>query len=289
MDIARDVAPLRAKIREWRAAGDRVALVPTMGALHAGHLSLIGIGRRRAHRVVASIFVNPKQFGANEDLDRYPRQEAKDAAMLRDAGCDLLFAPPPQAVYPEGFATSVSVGGLDRPMEGGARPGHFDGVATVVTKLLLMAFPDVAIFGEKDWQQLAVIRRLVADLNIPVDIIGAPILRDPDGLAMSSRNAYLDPQQRAVAAALPRTLHAAAQAIANGARVGETLATARAAIGSAGFKVDYLTLADGQTLETLDGNAPGARLFVAAKLGTTRLIDNMPVPAGTDSKYSGGK
>lgn len=284
MDTVRDVAPLRAKIREWRAAGERVALVPTMGALHAGHLSLVGIGRRRAHRVITSIFVNPKQFGANEDLDSYPRQEAQDAALLRQAGCDLLFAPPPRAVYPDGFATNVSVGGLDRPMEGASRPGHFDGVATVVTKLLLMAFPDVAIFGEKDWQQLAIIRRAVADLNIPVDIIGAPILRDPDGLAMSSRNAYLDPQQRAVAAALPRTLHAAAQAIAGGARVAETLATARAAIGSAGFKVDYLTLADGQTLETLEANQPGARLFVAAKLGTTRLIDNMPVPAAGEPK-----
>jgi pantoate--beta-alanine ligase len=284
MDTVRDVAPLRAKIREWRAAGERVALVPTMGALHAGHLSLVGIGRRRAHRVITSIFVNPKQFGANEDLDSYPRQEAQDAALLRQAGCDLLFAPPPRAVYPDGFATNVSVGGLDRPMEGASRPGHFDGVATVVTKLLLMAFPDVAIFGEKDWQQLAIIRRSVTDLNIPVDIIGAPILRDPDGLAMSSRNAYLDPQQRAVAAALPRTLHAAAQAIAGGARVAETLATARAAIGSAGFKVDYLTLADGQTLETLEANQPGARLFVAAKLGTTRLIDNMPVPAAGEPK-----
>ena len=284
MDTVRDVAPLRAKIREWRAAGDRVALVPTMGALHAGHLSLVGIGRRRAHRVITSIFVNPKQFGANEDLDRYPRQEARDAALLREAGCDLLFAPPPKAVYPDGFATTVSVGGLDTPMEGASRPGHFDGVATVVAKLLLMAFPDIAIFGEKDWQQLAIIRRLTADLNIPVDIIGAPILRDPDGLAMSSRNAYLDPQQRAVAGALPRTLHAAAQAIAGGARVAETLATARAAIGSAGFKVDYLAMADGQTLEALEDNRPGARLFVAAKLGTTRLIDNMPVPLAVSAK-----
>jgi pantoate--beta-alanine ligase len=278
MDIARDVAPLRARIREWRAAGERVALVPTMGALHQGHLSLVNIGKRRAHRVVASIFVNPRQFGANEDLDRYPRQEARDAALLQQAGCDLLFAPPPQAVYPEGYATTVSVGGLDRPMEGAARPGHFDGVATVVAKLLLMAFPDVAIFGEKDWQQLAIIRRLVTDLNIPVDIIGAPILRDPDGLAMSSRNAYLDPQARAVAAALPRTLHAATQAIAGGASVAETLSTARAALASAGFKVDYLTLADGESLATLDAARPGARLFVAATLGTTRLIDNMPLP-----------
>lgn len=278
MDTVREVAPLRAKIREWRAAGDRVALVPTMGALHAGHLSLVGIGQRRAHRVVASIFVNPRQFGANEDLDRYPRQEAQDAAMLQQAGCDLLFLPPPRAIYPEGFSTNVSVGGLDTPMEGASRPGHFDGVATVVTKLLLMAFPDIAIFGEKDWQQLAIIRRLSTDLNIPVEIVGAPILRDPDGLAMSSRNAYLDPQQRAVAAALPRTLRAAAQAIAQGAQVEETLAAARAAISSAGFKVDYLTMADGQTLQSLGASQPGARLFVAAKLGKTRLIDNMPVP-----------
>ena len=192
--------------------------------------------------------------------------------------------PPPQAIYPQGFATNISVGGLDTPMEGASRPGHFDGVATVVAKLLLMAFPDIAIFGEKDWQQLAIIRRLATDLNIPVDIIGTPILRDPDGLAMSSRNAYLDAGQRAVASALPRTLHATALAIAGGARIPETLATARAAINSAGFKVDYLTLADGQTLETLSENRPGARLFVAAKLGTTRLIDNMPVPAEGGAK-----
>ncbi|MCG2842350.1 pantoate--beta-alanine ligase [Sandaracinobacter sp. RS1-74] len=284
MDVVRDVAPLRAKIREWRAAGDRVALVPTMGALHEGHLSLVGIGRRRAHRVIASIFVNPKQFGAHEDLDRYPRQEARDGALLQQAGCDLLFLPSPQAVYPDGFSTSVSVAGLDRPMEGASRPGHFDGVATVVAKLLLMAFPDIAIFGEKDWQQLAIIRRMVADLNIPVDIIGAPILRDPDGLAMSSRNAYLDEQQRSVAGALPRTLHAAAQAIAGGAGVAETLATARAVLASAGFKPDYLTLADGETLEPLETNRQGARLFVAAKLGPTRIIDNMPVPFPGDPK-----
>jgi pantoate--beta-alanine ligase len=279
MDSVRDVAALRARIRAWRGRGESIAMVPTMGALHAGHLSLVGIGRRRAHRVIATIFVNPLQFGAGEDLATYPRQEAVDAAMLRGAGCDLLFMPGVETVYPEGFATTVRVNGLDAPLEGAARPGHFDGVATVVTKLLLMAFPDVAVFGEKDWQQLAIIRRLVADLDIPVEVVGAPIVREPDGLAMSSRNAYLSHGERAVAAALPRTLRAAAQALAGGAGVKETLATARAALKSAGFRIDYLTLADGHTLETLDelqlARAP--RLFVAARLGTTRLIDNMPV------------
>ncbi|WP_374388717.1 pantoate--beta-alanine ligase [Sandaracinobacter sp.] len=277
MDTARTVVALRAKIRTWRSAGDRIALVPTMGALHAGHLSLIEAGKRRAHRVVASIFVNPKQFGANEDLDRYPRQEARDAELLRQAGCDLLFLPPADAVYPAGYSTSVSVAGLDRPMEGASRPGHFDGVATVVTKLLLMAFPDVAIFGEKDWQQLAIIRRLAIDLNIPAEIVGAPIIREADGLAMSSRNAYLQPQQRAVAGALFRTLQAAASTITGGAAVTDTLSAARAGLESAGFRVDYLLLADEQTLQLLNQPLPGARLFVAAKLGATRLIDNFPV------------
>jgi pantoate--beta-alanine ligase len=277
MDTARTVVALRAKIRSWRAAGDRIAMVPTMGALHQGHLSLVEIGRRRAHRVVASIFVNPMQFGANEDLDRYPRQEARDAELLRQAGCDLLFLPPVDAVYPQGYATTVSVGGLDRPMEGASRPGHFDGVATVVTKLLLMAFPDVAIFGEKDWQQLAIIRRLATDLNIPAEIVGAPIIREADGLAMSSRNAYLAPQHRAIAGALFRTLQATAATISSGAAVSDTLSAARAALDSAGFKVDYLLLADEQTLQPLDRALPGGRLFVAARLGTTRLIDNLPV------------
>ena len=277
METARTVVALRAKIRTWRSAGDRIALVPTMGALHAGHLSLIEAGRRRAHRVVASLFVNPKQFGVNEDLDRYPRQEARDSELLRQAGCDLLFLPPADAVYPAGYATSVSVSGLDRPMEGASRPGHFDGVATVVTKLLLMAFPDVAIFGEKDWQQLAIIRRLTTDLNIPAEIVGAPIIREADGLAMSSRNAYLTPQQRAVAGALFRTLQAVASTITGGAAVADTLSAARAGLESAGFRVDYLLLADEQSLQPLNQPTPGARLFVAAKLGTTRLIDNFPV------------
>jgi pantoate--beta-alanine ligase len=278
MESARTVVALRAKIRAWRAAGERIALVPTMGALHEGHLSLVGIGKRRAHRVVASIFVNPMQFGEGEDLARYPRREAEDAALLERAGCDLLFLPQVEAVYPKGFATTISVAGLDKPMEGAARPGHFDGVATVVAKLLLMAFPDVAVFGEKDWQQLAVIRRMAADLDIPVEIVGAPIVREPDGLAMSSRNVYLTPQERAVAAALPRTLRATAASLTEGTAVAETLSAAKAALGSAGFKVDYLTLADEQTLLPVPGPRPGVRLFAAARLGSTRLIDNMPLP-----------
>ncbi|MFN7400667.1 MAG: pantoate--beta-alanine ligase [Sandaracinobacter sp.] len=277
METARTVMALRARIRSWRAAGERIALVPTMGALHAGHLSLVGIGRRHAHRVVASIFVNPRQFGANEDLDRYPRPEARDADLLRQAACDMLFLPPSEAVYPKGYATNVSVAGLDRPMEGAARPGHFDGVATVVTKLLLMAFPDVAIFGEKDWQQLAIIRRLATDLNIPAEIVGAPIIRESDGLAMSSRNAYLAPAHRAVAGALFRTLQAAAAALSGGASVPDSLTAACAALESAGFKVDYLVLADEQTLQPIDRALPGGRLFAAARLGTTRLLDNLPV------------
>lgn len=279
MDTVRDIAALRGRLRAWRAAGQSIALVPTMGALHAGHLSLVGLARARAHRTIATIFVNPKQFNEAQDLTRYPRREAEDASMLRGAGCDLLFAPAPETVYPPGFATSVRVGGLDQPMEGAARPGHFDGVATVVTKLLLMAFPDVAVFGEKDWQQLAIIRRLAADLDIPVEIIGGPTVREPDGLAMSSRNAFLEPNERAVAAALPRTLRAAAVALADGAAVAETLSTARAALGSAGFKIEYLTLADEQSLQTLSELRAPARLFVAARLGSTRLIDNWPVAA----------
>jgi pantoate--beta-alanine ligase len=278
MHIVRDIPALRAAIAGFRAAGQAVALVPTMGALHAGHLSLLETARRHAPRVVASVFVNPTQFSATEDLDRYPRQEATDAALLAAAGCDLLFAPTAATVYPAGFATTVNVGGLDAPFEGEARPGHFAGVATVVAKLLLMAGPDTAVFGEKDWQQLAVIRRMVADLNLPVAIVGSPTVRDVDGLALSSRNAYLAPDQRRVAAALPTALFAAADRIMGGSAVPEALAAARQSLTDAGFDaIDYVALAHPETLALLDRLDRPARLLAAARIGTTRLLDNVPV------------
>lgn len=279
MDTARSISELRTRVRAWRQCGETVALVPTMGALHAGHLALVAAARATADRCIASIFVNPMQFGAGEDLARYPRQEARDAELLHQADCDLLFLPAPDAVYPAGFATSVHVAGPSAPMEGAARPGHFDGVATVVAKLLLMATPDIAIFGEKDWQQLAVIRRLVADLDIDVEIRGAPIVRDADGLALSSRNAYLSAAERAAAAALPRALRQAAAAIAAGTPPAAALARAHQQLAAAGFETDYLQLADGATLAALDAAQPGARLFAAARIGRTRLIDNVAVPA----------
>ncbi len=274
----RTVADLRKQVATWRAAGHAIGLVPTMGALHAGHLSLIAAARARGGRVVASIFVNPKQFGPNEDLDRYPRDEAGDAALLDGAGCDLLFAPPVTEVYPAGFATEVHVGGLGDLLCGAARPGHFDGVATVVTKLLNMVRADAAFFGEKDWQQLAIIRRLAADLDSGTEIVGRPIIRDADGLAMSSRNAYLDPAQRHDAVALPIALHAAARALTKGEKVETTLIAARAALTAAGFgPIDYMTLADPGSLVTLDRLDRPARLLAAAWMGKTRLIDNVPV------------
>ncbi len=277
MDIIRDLPALRARIRHYRQAGGRVALAPTMGALHAGHLPLVTTGKARAGHVVASIFVNPKQFGANEDLGRYPRREAEDARLLEAAGCDLLFAPDAATVYPPGFATTVHVDGPGRPMEGMARPGHFDGVATVVLKLLLMVRPDIALFGEKDWQQLQLVRRMVADLDLAIDIVAVPTVRDTDGLALSSRNAYLSATERKVAARLPEVLATTAGALANGAPALPLLAEAAARLEAAGFRLDYLTLADGETLAPLDRARPGARLFVAARLGGTRLIDNMAV------------
>lgn len=278
MRIVRDVETLRNAVAALRADGP-VALVPTMGALHAGHLSLLAEGRRRAANVVASIFVNPRQFGPAEDLSRYPRREAADAHLLRAAGCALLFAPPPEAVYPPGFATNISVSGLDRPLEGASRPGHFDGVATVVAKLLIMVAPDVAVFGEKDWQQLAVIRRLAADLDLPVAIVGAPTVREADGLALSSRNAYLSAPERAAASALPAMLRTTAAAIAAGRPITDALADGRRALTEAGFVVDYLECCDETMLHGLDRAAPGARLFAAARIGTTRLIDNWKVEA----------
>jgi pantoate--beta-alanine ligase len=276
LPVVRSVADLRSAIAGLRPG--RVALVPTMGALHAGHLALVAAARAAgADHVVASIFVNPTQFGPAEDFDRYPRDEAADAAALAAAGVDLLFAPDVAAVYPPGFATTVSVGGLSTVLDGAARPGHFDGVATVVAKLLIAAGPDLAVFGEKDWQQLAVIRRLVVDLGLPVEIVGAPIIRDADGLALSSRNAYLTADERARAVALPRSLAAARDAIHAGQPVDDALAAAAAALVAAGFDTpDYVALVDADLAPLVAGDRPG-RLLAAARLGSTRLIDNLAV------------
>jgi len=255
-----------------------LALVPTMGALHAGHMALVAEAKARADKVAATIFVNPMQFGANEDLSRYPRREADDAKMLAEAGCDLLWMPSVSDVYPDDFATTVRVSGVSERWEGEARPGHFDGVATVVAKLLLSVRPDAALFGEKDFQQLAVIRRMARDLAIPVEIVAVPTVREPDGLALSSRNAYLLPEEREQALALPRALEAARAAILSGTQVADVLAEARNSLLDGGFsRVDYFALVDGQTLEPVDHPQGEMRLIAAAVIGTTRLIDNLPV------------
>jgi pantoate--beta-alanine ligase len=254
----------------------RVALVPTMGALHAGHMALIEEAKRRAGRIAATIFVNPAQFGPNEDFARYPRREGEDARMLGQAGCDLLWMPSVSDIYPEGFSTSVHVSGVSDRWEGEARPGHFKGVATVVAKLLISVRADVAMFGEKDFQQLAVIRRMVADLNIPTEITAAPTVREQDGLALSSRNAYLSEDERRRAAALPRALEYARRAILDGTPVRMVLDTARKSLVEAGFsRIDYFALVDAATLEPLEAPAGEMRLIAAAVIGPTRLIDNL--------------
>ena len=280
LPIVRTVAELRAVVAGWRRAGETVALIPTMGYLHEGHLALVRRGRELADRTVATLFVNPTQFGPTEDLARYPRDEAGDAAKLAGAGCDLLFAPTVAEMYPPGFATSIAVGGVSQGLCGEFRPQMFGGVALVVTKLLLQALPDVAVFGEKDYQQLQVIRRFARDLDIPVRIEGAPTVREADGLALSSRNSYLTPAERAVAPALNRALTRAAAELADGAReAGPVLAEARATLLGVGFaSVDYLELRDAETLAPLERVAGPARLLAAAWLGKARLIDNIPVP-----------
>lgn len=280
MRTLREVGALRAAVGEWKRAGESVAVVPTMGALHAGHVSLVAAARAAADRVIATIFVNPRQFDSPEDLARYPRSEAGDAAMLAEAGTDVLFAPAAPAVYPAGFATTVRVGGLSEVLEGAHRPGHFDGMATVVTKLLLMTGADVALFGEKDWQQLQIVRRLVADLNIPVRIIGCPTLREADGLAMSSRNRRLSAADRARAAALGQVLVRASRQIASGEAATAALDSARAALTGAGFTaIDYLDYCDEADLTPLGVPDRPGRLLAAAWIGGVRLIDNVPVPA----------
>jgi len=274
--------PLRRAVDGLKADGP-VALVPTMGALHEGHLTLVRAAKARAAHVAVSIFVNPRQFGAHEDLDKYPRQLAADSALLEAEGVSLLWAPEPTTMYPEGFATNVSVSGVSDGLCGAARPGHFDGVATVVCKLFNQIRPDLALFGEKDWQQLVVIRRMGRDLDLTLPhvdaIIGVPTVREADGLALSSRNAYLSTEQRDQAVALPRGMRASIEAIRNGSDVVETLNWLKATLLGQGFaSVDYAELCDAASLVPLAalGDAE-ARLLVAARIGTTRLIDNMAV------------
>ena len=280
LHVVRDVASLRRRIACWRGSLNTIALVPTMGALHAGHMALVEQAKVLADTVVVSIFVNPSQFGPDEDLDAYPRRGAEDWALLKEAGVDLLFMPDAAAMYPDGFQTGVRVHDISQGLCGDDRPGHYDGVATVVTKLLLQALPDLALFGEKDFQQLVVIQRLVKDLDIPVDVVGVSTFRESDGLALSSRNAYLTKKQRAVAPALYRELSAAATDIAAGVNIPERCAAAWEALIKAGFAtVDYVEARDAATLAPLKACGPEARVLGAAHLGKTRLIDNVPIPS----------
>lgn len=278
MQTIHDRATLSQALQAFRRAGERVALVPTMGALHDGHMALVADARRRADRVVVSIFVNPRQFGPNEDFEAYPRRAAADSAKLVAAGVDVLWMPDLEEMYPSGFATNITVAGLPDSLCGAARPGHFDGVATVVAKLFNQVRPDVALFGEKDWQQLAIIRRMAADLDMGIEIIGFPTQREEDGLALSSRNAYLEPAERAAALALPRALGQASQALEKGAEISEALSGVAAALTQAGFsRVDYVALVDATTLAPLATLDRPARLLAAARIGKARLIDNLPV------------
>lgn len=280
LPTVRTKADLRLCVAAWRAAGESISLVPTMGALHEGHLSLIRLARERTSRVVVSLFVNPAQFAPGEDFAAYPRDEARDSALLAGAGCDLLYGPEVEEIYPGSFSTTVSVADISAPMEGAARPYHFAGVATVVAKLLIQAAPDVAVFGEKDYQQLQVIRRMARDLDLPVEIVGAPTVRDADGLALSSRNAYLSAAQRRIAPALHAALAVAARKVGSGGGIARAEAAGRRALTAAGFgEVDYFEVRRADDLYRFD---PGpidspARVLAAARLGRTRLIDNIAV------------
>jgi len=278
IDTVRTVGDLRARVAAWRKAGETVALVPTMGAIHDGHLSLVKLAKTLADRVVTSLFVNPLQFGPREDFHAYPRDETRDAEVLAKAGSDLLYAPGADEMYPSGFSTRVHVGDLTEDLCGASRPNHFDGVATVVAKLLLQCAPDKAIFGEKDYQQLLVIKRFVRDLNIPVEIVGGAIVRETDGLALSSRNTYLSPAERKTAPLLHETIQQVAADLAQGRGADDASEAARFKLEAAGFCVDYVAVRDPETLAPLHGPVTDARVLAAVHLGKTRLIDNVPTP-----------
>jgi pantoate--beta-alanine ligase len=278
IDVVRSVAALRAATQPHRLENKRIGLVPTMGALHQGHLELVKVARRHADFIVATIFVNPLQFNPSEDLAAYPRDEATDLNLLAATGADLVFAPNVAEMYPKNFSTEVKVGELTKYLDGPARPGHFEGVATVVTKLFNQAQPDIACFGEKDFQQLLVIRRLTRDLDLPIEIVGVPTVRDEDGLAMSSRNRYLTEKERIAASMLPASLKDAVKELQAGGAAAPILEKTRAALKSARFNpIDYVELCDVETLQPLPAAREGSRLFAAAHLGHTRLIDNWPV------------
>ena len=285
MITVRTAADLRNEVETWRARGETIGFVPTMGALHAGHLSLVRLARERAGRldrpgrIVASVFVNPAQFGPGEDFTRYPRQPGRDAELLAGAGCDLLYLPEVETLYPPGHTTFVEPGGPAEGLEGASRPGHFRGVATVVCALLNLVRADVAVFGEKDAQQLAVVRKMVRDLHLPVEIVGAPTVREADGLAMSSRNVFLNPEERRAATVLSRALHCAAAAIEAGERGGEEIRRIlRAVLTSEPLaRIDYAEVVDALTFEPLMRLSGPVVLPLAVRIGATRLIDSFQI------------
>lgn len=279
MEVARSIADMRAVVKDWRKADQRVSLAPTMGALHEGHLSLVHMGQERADKSVVSIFVNPAQFAPHEDFNTYPRHEERDFAALKKAGVDLVFAPPLEEIYPENHYTKVEVQGISQLLEGQFRPQFFIGVATVVAKLLIQVMPDVALFGEKDYQQLCVIRAMARDLDLPVDVLGGKTIRESDGLAMSSRNAYLSNAERTLAPRLYQEITAIADQISAGADIDEVCTAASKGLSKSGFKaIDYIVVKDAETLEDPTPGRP-MRVLAAAWLGRTRLIDNIAVPA----------
>lgn len=278
LPVVRTLQSLRATVKKWRRKGHRIALVPTMGALHEGHLSLIQIARKKASRVIVSVFVNPTQFGPNEDYDAYPRDEASDWEKIAKAKAHLLYTPSVSAIYPDDFSTRVEVIGLTSGLEGASRPRHFAGVTTVVTKLFLQCLPDIAVFGEKDYQQLLIIRQLVRDLDLPIDIVGGAIIREKDGLAMSSRNAHLDEHTRPIAPRFYGVLCEIAKDLGEGRPIQEVTFLGRDWLEGAGFKVDYLEVRDAENFMPVDNTVTvPSRLLGAVYLGPVRLIDNVPV------------